>query len=356
MTVIERPQVAERRGGWVPRRLLAGRSLRVAAAQVAPILAYIAAQDGNGGVGGWAVLSASWTITGTATFLVGPPGGAPLGVLRMSPTAGRRLQHESAVLAALAATPGLEPVGRLIPRRRFEGVLAGLWYGLDDYLPGVDAPDAVLLSPELEPSVLESAITAVSTVHGATARPARVDEEALHRWVDLPARVLSDALRGPLTRLVGDRVDRLACRLREGLLGHEVHAGWVHGDFWLGNLRVDPTSGAVTGIIDWDCADKGELAAHDLLHLALYGSSLRRDVSLGQVVAETVTEGTWPPGCEAILRHARWAWDEHVSDADVALLYWLRYTAVMIAQQRDYVHHSILAWEWRNVVRVLRAL
>jgi hypothetical protein len=40
----------------------------------------------------------------------------------------------------------------------------------------------------------------------------------------------------------------------------------------------------------------------------------------------------------------------------VTLLYWLRYTTLMIAQQREYVHHSILAWEARNVVGVLRSL
>lgn len=356
MAVIQRPQVEERRGGWVPRRLVAGRALRVAATQVMPILASVAAQNGESDIAGWAVLSAHWTITGTATFLVGPAGNAPLAVLRMSPTAGRRLQHEGAVLKTLATTPGLEPVARLFPRRRAAGVVGTLWYTLDDYVTGVDAPEALLRAPELERPVLESGVAAITTLHRATAGPTRIDEETLHRWVDTPIRALTDAPRGPMTRLVRDRAERLHRRLRTDLLGRTVHAGWIHGDFWLGNLRVDPVTGTVTGIIDWDCAGEGELAAHDLLHLALYGSSVRRGVSLGQVVAETVSRGTWSPDCEAILRNARWAWSDELSDADVALLYWLRYTAVMIAQQRDYVHHSILAWEWRNVVRVLRGV
>lgn len=340
----------------MPRRLLSGRELRLAAAQVPLILAQLAGCEGTADAEGWATLAANWTITGTATFLVGRPGGPPEGVLRLSCTGGRRLQHESEVLQSLAEDPGLAKVVHLIPSRRAQGVVGNWCYGLDEYLPGVDAPDLISAAPQLESAVLESSIAAVTALHRATVRPVVVDEQILQRWVETPVAVLSRALRGPALRMSAGRLDALRQRLTRALAGRELLAGWTHGDFWLGNVRVDPVAGTVTGLIDWDCADCPELPAHDLLHLALYGSSLRRGASLGRVVAEAVSTGTWSAECESILRHSRWGWEEQLSDADVALLYWLRYTAVMIEQQRDYVHHSILAWEWRNVVQVLRAL
>jgi aminoglycoside phosphotransferase (APT) family kinase protein len=158
-------------------------------------------------------------------------------------------------------------------------------------------------------------------------------------------------MRSQKRRLVGLRE-----RLHAGLLGREVQAGWIHGDFWLGNIRVAPDTGRATGIIDWDCAGSPELPAHDLVHLALYGQSLERGVSLGSMVAEVVEKGTWPAECEELIRHSRWSWGDRISDSDVALLYWLRYVSAMIDQQRDYVHHSVLVWQYRNVLRVLRAL
>jgi aminoglycoside phosphotransferase (APT) family kinase protein len=129
----------------------------------------------------------------------------------------------------------------------------------------------------------------------------------------------------------------------------------VHGDFWLGNLRVAPATGALTGVIDWDCAGEAELPAHDLLHLALYDHSLERGVDLGRLVAEAVTAGTWPAACEDVVGQGRWAW-EGVDDTTVVLLYWLRYVAAMAAQHRTYAQHSVIGWQVHNVWRVLRCL
>jgi hypothetical protein len=302
------------------------------------------------------VTAASWTITGTATFLLGLPGGRPELVLRMSRTGAGRLRHESAVLAALTEGPGLTAVRDFLPTRRGEGAVSGWHYVLDDYIPGVDATAALAVNPGARGKVEQSGAALVTALHKSTARPVRIDDKILAQWVDGPIDVLSEALRRTSLRLSAGRLALLRQRLHQRLLDREVQAGWIHGDFWLGNIRVDPDAGAITGVIDWDCAGRDELPAHDLLHLGLYGHSLDRGVSLGSVVAETVVAGTWPAECEAILRHGRWAWGDRLSDADIALLYWLRYTAVMIAQQRDYVHHSILIWEWRNIVSVLRSL
>jgi aminoglycoside phosphotransferase (APT) family kinase protein len=274
----------------------------------------------------------------------------------MSCTGGGRLQHESAVLASLGGAPGLTDVRHLIPTRRAEGMIQGWRYVLDDYLEGLDASDALAATPGLRAALELSGATAVTALHRATARPTSVDDETLRRWVDEPIQILRRGLRRITLRASPRGLDTVQARLHQALRGREVYSGWIHGDYWLGNIRVDPVSGKATGIIDWDCAGQDELPAHDLLHLALYGLSIERGVSLGAVVAETVRCGTWPAQAEGILRHGRWAWADGLADADVALLYWLRYISMMMVQQRDYVDHSILMWEWRNVACVLRSL
>lgn len=355
MTIAEVGKIAPVRS-WRPRRVLSGHALRRAAALVVPILAELAGQPGLAALENWCLIAAGWTITGTATFLVGPPDSSPHAVLRLSSTGGGRLQHESEVLAALSSRQGLTDFRHLVPTRCAEGVSGDWRYVLDRYIAGVDAPEAVAADPGLRLAVRQSGVDAVTELHRATAVPVVIDDALLQRWVDGPIDVLANSLHRPLRRLRRDHLDRLRDRLHQGLQGRQVHAGWIHGDFWLGNLRVDPDTGAATGVIDWDCAGTDELPAHDLLHFALYGRSVDSGVSLGTVVAETVTTGTWPAECEEILRHARWSWGDQVADADVALLYWLRYTTLMIAQQRDYAHHSVLVWQLRNVARVLRHL
>jgi aminoglycoside phosphotransferase (APT) family kinase protein len=312
--------------------------------------------DYSGALAGWSVLDASWTLTGTATVLVGLAGGSPRAVLRMSSTGADRLRHESAVLQALAAFSAPGGGGLPVTRRRGDGAVEDWYFVLDDYVEGLDAPVALSTNPSLRPAVERAGVAAATALHRATARPVTVDDELLRRWVDEPVEVLARELRRSSLKMARGRLPLLRERLHRSLGGQDMQAGWIHGDFWWGNIRVDPDTGDATGVVDWDCAGPDELPAHDLLHLALYAESLRRRVSLGRVVADAVGNGTWPAECEQLIRHARWAWPEQVPDADVALLYWLRYTAMMIAQQRDYVDHSILVWEWRNVVPVLRSI
>ena len=356
MTLIALPRVPLQTMAGL-QRFRSGSQLRRALALVAPVLTELARQPELEAAASWRLLAASWTVTGTATFLVGPSDRtAPSGVLRMSATGGGRLQHETEVLRELGSQPALADFRHMVPSRHADGE-SGPWrYVLDEYIPGVDGSTAVTADPALRRAAQESGIRSVTALHRATARPAVIDEELLRRWVDEPIQVLARSLRrSPLGRN-GALLERVRERLHAALRGREVFAGWVHGDFWLGNLRVAPDTGRLIGIIDWDCAGDGELPAHDLVHLALYGYSVERGISLGAVVADVVRTGTWPADCEELIRHSRWSWDPQIGDDDIALLYWLRYAAAMTAQQQDYVHHSVYVWQWCNVRRVLTAL
>jgi hypothetical protein len=336
-------------------RLRPDRALAEAAALVPGVMAEIAERPGSAHVGTWRATRSDWTSTGTATFVMGLPDGPPSAVLRMSATGGDRLRHETRSLAVLGAQPALAGIRHLFPVRHAEGVVEGWWYTLDRHIGGVDATAAIAADAGVRAVVLEAGARVATELHRATAVPVSVDDALLDRWVEEPIGRLVRALHGSPLRCRPDRLDRLRRRLRDGLAGRRVDAGWIHGDFWPGNLRVDPGTGAVVGVIDWDCSGDRELPAHDLLHLALYGVGLERGVSLGMLVADVLAAGTWPAACEEIVRPARRSWGQ-VDDRTVVLLYWLRYVAAMAEQHRSYAQHSLLGWQLHNVRRVLRCL
>ena len=338
-----------------PRGFRSGRELAEAAALVPEILAGIAARPGSAHVGAWRASRSDWTSTGTAVFPVGPADGPPSAVLRMSATGEDRLRHETRSLAVLGGEPALAGLRPLLPVRHAEGAAGRWWYVLDRYIGGIDATAAIATDAGLRAAVRAEGARVATELHRATAVPMSVDDTVLHRWVEKPIGRLTGALHGSPLRCRPDQLDRLRLRLRDGLAGRRVHAGWVHGDFWPGNLRVDPGTGAVVGVIDWDCFGQGELAVHDLLHLALYHAGLERRVSLGTQVAEVLAAGTWPAAYEEVVRPSRWSWEE-VDDSTVVLLYWLRYVAAMAVQHRSYAEHSLLGWQVHNVWRVLRCL
>ncbi|TYP87214.1 phosphotransferase [Blastococcus xanthinilyticus] len=322
-----------------------------AAGLVPAVLGEAARLSGLDGVAGWRPESGTWTSTGTATFPVGPAGAPAAAVLRLTTTGADRLRSESRALAALASAPALRG---LLPVRHAEGPAAGWWYVLDSHVGGVDATAALAAAPGLRPAVLGAATAVITGLHRATAVPLRVDDVVLDRWVDEPIRRLVRSGSFPL-RTRPAQLDRLRRRLRDGLHGRRVQATRIHGDFWLGNVRVDPGTGAVAGVIDWDTAGEADLPAHDLLHLALYGAALEQGVDLGAVVAGALVAGTLPPAAEESAAAGRWAW-EGVDDDVVVLLYWLRHVAAMAAQHRGYAEHTLLGWHLRNVRTVLRCL
>jgi aminoglycoside phosphotransferase (APT) family kinase protein len=344
---------AVRRG--LPRRRSGARPTLLASATAAsgPALSAAASDGAPAEAGAWSARPGWWTATGVAIVPVGPQEGPPRALLRLSVTGAARLRSEGAVVAELRRTAAAQDLDRILPVRWSEGWHGGWWWCLDSWLEGVDAATALAVDPRLRAPVLRSGAAAAAMLHRATAVPIQVGDAELHDWVDQHVELLQ-SVRLPVPR-AADRLAALQVRLRRGLAGREVRVGWAHGDLWRGNLRVDPATGAVTGLIDWDCAAPRQLPAHDLLHLVLYGLAVDRGVDLGTVIVEVLRTHRWPSEVEAAIAPQRAAWGD-VEDEDLLLLYWLRHVGLIAAQQRDYMDHSRLVWRWRNIAQVLLAL
>jgi hypothetical protein len=80
-----------------------------------------------------------------------------------------------------------------------------------------------------------------------------------------------EAHAGLLARYAGPeaaaRLKALPAQLESRLAG--LPLGWVHGDFWSGNMMV--RDGRLDGVIDWEWAGPDGLPVHDLFDLIVLG-------------------------------------------------------------------------------------
>jgi aminoglycoside phosphotransferase (APT) family kinase protein len=185
-------------------------------------------------------------------------------------------------------------------------------------------------------------------LHRRSAARVQVDAAVLERWVSGPAAVL----RGQGGR--GSRgLDAVADELVDALHGRTLTAGWIHGDFWPGNLLVRP-DGTLGGIVDWDAAAPVGLPLHDLLHLLLFTRRLTRRLELGRIVAEQLRAPVWTAHERRVLEadHAAGALPDRAS----LLLYWLHHAAAHTRQQHGARSARYRVWWLRNVEPVLAAL
>src|SRR5690606_28759780 len=93
------------------------------------------------------------------------------------------------------------------------------------------------------------ALDFLATLRGETVQPATSDGRSLIE-PDLVRIAASPLLVGSLRESLAMEMERAASLLSDG--GIEPHAS--HGDFGYGNILVDPDSGRLRGVIDWDTA------------------------------------------------------------------------------------------------------
>jgi Ser/Thr protein kinase RdoA (MazF antagonist) len=179
-----------------------------------------------------------------------------------------------------------------------------------------------------------AAVAAVEPLHGRTAstdpagdRRARWVERRIAATIDLgPALAKRDARAAAA---LADGLGRLERELRDVVDDPGITAGWIHGDYWSANILVADT-GEVTGIVDWDSAERDELPAQDVFHLVLYGRKLRRRGALGRVVADLLGDGALDPRELEVLERAC---PPGLDLRATTLLYWLRFVESNLRRQ-----------------------
>lgn len=233
----------------------------------------------------------------------------------------------------------------LLPRVVREGVLDGNRVYVETRLPGRSARGRLP-----EPGVAAAAFAALTGIHRATSVIHTVDDALFARWVDEPLSYLR-GLRG----LPGDAdgLDRLRELLHESLLGRQITTAYVHGDFWGGNVMLDPASVRVTGLVDWENGGDDGLPDADLMHWWLAS----QPTELGTAVLSALAD-------PAETRRELAELTSQLPDRDlpnpdlpiesVVLLTWLWH--VTAGMSRTEADHLGRVWLARNVKPILQLL
>jgi aminoglycoside phosphotransferase (APT) family kinase protein len=292
------------------------------------------------------------TSTGIAVVMIAPRGGDTRAVVKIAatPAAAVALEREEKILGALHEETRLADWRRLVPTPRASGILGGFRYRVDTALGG-----RVTLGGLAEPSsrrrLLEAAAEAIHALHQVTATEVELDDRRGAGWIDGP---VDDVLRhgGAPGRERGLR--EVAEELRAALAGRRLHVGWVHGDYWPGNLLFDGDAPLLRGIVDWDAAAPAELPALDLLHLVLYTRRLTSGRELGEIVRHHLRGGGWPVDEVRLLdRYGAWSHESALSPRQLLLLYWLRHVAHHARQQSRSGALAYRRWRRANVRPIL---
>lgn len=198
--------------------------------------------------------------------------------LARRPVGVRSIRRSARILPALGGLLDAE-ARRPLPELLASGRRNAWSFLVERAVPGSPASQR----PPHDETWIEPAARAIARVHDATARVASVDGALLGRMVDRRVGRIGRHL-GTADPDLAKLVRSLGAALTDDLAGRTMPLGWVHGDYWAGNILLDGAD-TVTGIIDWDSATCPAPPAVDLLHLLAHARRRRLGTTYGEALS-----------------------------------------------------------------------
>jgi aminoglycoside phosphotransferase (APT) family kinase protein len=224
---------------------------------------------------------------GKVIVSLGTPGrgfGQVIAVFARGPQAVERREREFGMLERLSGLPG--DISRHIPRVLYRTDVAGTPAFLMEELQGItlDAPVRQLAA------ATEVAATFIQRLHHATRRKRAFDSDDFERLVE-PWIAAAETRYPPLAQVLG----YLRPALRAALAAHHLPVVWMHGDFKVENVIVDPSSSRLVGVIDWEHTQPEGLPFIDLWYLFLYNHEIESNSHFFPAVKILTAPGRLPP-------------------------------------------------------------
>jgi thymidylate kinase/O-antigen/teichoic acid export membrane protein len=304
---------------------------------------------------GWIVGPVRWSDTKVAVAPIGPSGEPPQLVLKWPSSADAlaSLRAQKGILGRLHADERLAGWSSLVPVSVFEGEADGFSFFVESAMPGINA-DSLHGDSGMRRRSLEAAADAIAGLHARTSARRLVDDEMLEAWIGRPVRTISELLG---SRSEGGAAVRalqvLSRELSAAFTGRDLSVGWIHGDYWLGNVLTSADGSRVTGIVDWDLASPNQPQLLDPVHLVLMARRSLAGNEFGDVVRGFLRDGSLTSAERSAL-----AASGAVQLADPAevrravQLAWLRHVGTFATG----IDGSNPRWIRRNIEAVLKAL
>lgn len=321
-------------------------------AQLPRVLGEISLQSGLKEPTGWQLLDGLGVDWASTAYHLGTPG-HPQAVLKLADTPPKQasLEQHRVIVEKLRANSKLGGFWPLVPQVLAHGHLNSHMYIAETLLPGVNGVDA-LNHGLTDDTLLRAAAAAIRPLHQKTARAVAVDAALLASWVDQPSAIVRKALARSTSQAV-QALDRITAELHDTLAGRHLTAGWIHGDYVPGNVIVDPSSGAITGIVDWELALENALPHIDLTWLILATRIHGQRQELGNVIFDLLHKksGGWTDVEQEVLAPA--ADDQAVPPLrSLVLLTWLYHVSCNLGKEAERYTGNWL-WLSKNVESVL---
>ncbi len=288
-------------------------------------------------------------------LLADSPAGAPARVLKLplTPDAERSTTLHRQVVASLQAMPMLRSFYSLMPRPLAWGTFEGQSYYLETALAGEAASDLVRRGTA-PASFKHDAVRAIRQLHLGTAQRRVIDAAAFGRLAgDDLATLYQHSERWPSATLVRDALQSLEALLRRRLIGADLPFGWIHGDYWPGNILTQP--GGLGGIIDWDRALPNQLPLLDIVHLLAYVRKMQQHTELGEEIVNYLLPAAFDQAERALLDETLGYYglpDDPEFWRAAIYLYWLRFAAANLARYPRLQNDTF--WLSKNVLIVLK--
>jgi SAM-dependent methyltransferase len=172
------------------------------------------------------------------------------------------LEHET----LLSLRSHLQASGKWpeIPKALVRGEFRNIPYYVQEAMPGYSGL-RFSHSSDQQGKWMQQALDFIFRLHLATQTSVKLDEAV---WNEAVMPLLAPALR-MAEQSAGVNSTYLRDLLMQELAGRSWPFVFNHGDYWLGNLLFDPTTGRLQGVIDWDRALPSSLPLIDLFNVLL---------------------------------------------------------------------------------------
>lgn len=302
----------------------------------------------------WTAREVRWSDTDVAIVPIGPPDGPTQLIVKLADPgpALDSLRVQQLQLASLHADPRLADWTAITPRVVHMGSVDGIPYFVESALPGQSASE-LIGDAQFRERLLPIAAELIAHLHRRTAARIRIDDAILHDWLEVPIGAIDAALgtRGGAHDARRALVS-LGAELRSALADREVLMGWMHGDYWPGNILATPDGSRITGLVDWDLSSSTQLALHDPTLLIMMTRRLISGSQLGAIVRDLLADGPIQPVerstlAAAGLEPSAWGRDRR----ETVLLAWLRFAGHFAP-----IDGRSPRWIRQNVMAVLETL
>jgi hypothetical protein len=188
-------------------------------------------------------------------------------------------------LEKLHSLPDLKSdIADLLPRPFSHFSYEGCIVFVEGFMPGV--PAWKMNSRKMRQKILSEATEFIFDLQCSTKRLIYINEEKYNQLFKFDLDRIREIAPCSLYIMIINNMKKI----KSSLLNENIWIVYSHGDYGYGNILVDPKTGVITGVIDWDTGREEELQAIDYINMIVQKCKSENGFSLADAFIKTYNE------------------------------------------------------------------